>query len=433
MKAAFAFNKRLSPINSIQGAEVVRHPPAQYMALCLFNNTYWEFDKARNYAPVLVFDGSVERLDAINTKFPNGLDTVYFSKDKPNVQYRYEFNERQLAELAGKGFWSEDGVNIPGLFTAAKFQLEADVIVEEIVNDKENRKEPIFNIEILNAYSNTFDAKAYDLASKITRHKPEESKTIETNVQAEVEQNIAAELSAAAKSAMLSKPDVAAQTTYRPMTKEQLDVHNKSANVAAAVNATRDDIKHARDAGNARAEAEREAERTRSEVEQSKLDAMGVTITNNIAPKTPSVSTANNRIFNDAPAAETDVSVPDSVAAFMKELSAGSAKASTIVSADKKDDKRDSGSGTATSTDGLGTYTFEDRSTAQYEMRQDEGKGNEKPADDEKQTDKDDDKTEKADANDMSAVGSKHRQAQLNQITNTQVPQMAVKEDDRSK
>lgn len=432
MKASFAFNKRLSPINSIQGAEVVRHPPAQYMALCLFDNTYWEFDRARNYAPVLVFDGSVERLDAINTKFPDGLETVYFTKDKPSVQYRYEFNERQLAELAGKGFWSEDGVNIPGLFTSAKFQLEADVVVEEIVNDKANRKEPIFNIEILNAYSNTFDVKAYDLASKITRHKPEESKTIETTVQEEMEQNIAAEVSAAAKAAMLAKPAAAVQATYRPMTKEQLDVHNKSANVAAAVNATRDDIKNARDAGNARAEAEREAERTRSEVEQSKFGSFDVSVDNKSAQKTPSASATNNNIFNNVPAyVDVDKSVPDSVAAFMKELSASS-NASLSGSSEKKNDKRDSGSGAASGADGLGVYTFEDRSTAQFAMRQDEGKGNEKPVDTEEQVDNVDG-NEKKDVDSVSAVNSKHRQAQFSQIANTQVPQFETKEDDRSK
>ena len=432
MKASFAFNKRLSPINSIQGAEVVRHPPAQYMALCLFDNTYWEFDRARNYAPVLVFDGSVERLDAINTKFPDGLETVYFTKDKPSVQYRYEFNERQLAELAGKGFWSEDGVNIPGLFTSAKFQLEADVVVEEIVNDKANRKEPIFNIEILNAYSNTFDAKAYDLASKITRHKPEESKTIETTVQEEMEQNIAAEVSAAAKATMLAKPAAVAQATYRPMTKEQLDVHNKSANVAAAVNATRDDIKNARDAGNARAEAEREAERTRSEVEQSKFGSFDVSSDNRSAQKTPSVSAANTNIFDNAPAhVDVDKSVPDSVAAFMKELSASS-NTSLSGSSEKKNDKRGSGSGAASGADGLGVYTFEDRSTAQFAMRQDEGKGNEKPVDTEEQVDNADN-NEKKDANSVSAVNNKHRQAQFSQIANTQISQFETKEDDRSK
>lgn len=416
MIATFAYDKNTSPINTLPNAQIIRHEPTQYMSLCQFNNAYWEFDKNKNYAPYIVFEGSIERLDAIDKKFPGNVDTVYFTQNKPTVQFKYNLDEDQLAELAKKGFWSEDGVNMPAVFTTAKFQLETYAVVEEIMNDKENRKVPLFNVELTKPYSNEFDSTAYELIDKISRRKPEESKVIERSVQDDFQQSIAAEVEAikASIAAMTERDSAASQSEFKPLTEAELDIHNKSANIEASVVAERDALKSIREAGNARAEAERAAERARAEAEQTALTDYGnksigdekvVAVETEITKLTGGVEedkyASNSDIFNSVDI--DDGEIPDKAAALMKELGADlSDKTATI---DKKDDKRDdgSGSGAASGTQGLGVYTFEDQSTAQFEMRADEGKGNEKPSDENEPVDEDDKKSNVPDMDERKA------------------------------
>lgn len=386
MIATFAYNKDLSPINGLVGAPVIKHPPMQYMAICSFYNVYWEFDASRNYAPCLVFDGKVERLDAIDVKFPRNVDAITFGDDKPSVQYRYNLNEEQLAALAQKGFWSETGVDLPPIFTSSKLQLETDVIIEEVISPDIDM--PLFNVELVKPYENTFDATAYELVDRITRRKPETNKIIENAVQVDVRQSTATTVKEA--EAAMAEREREMQQKLKPMSKEDAEIHNKSANVSMSVGAERDAIRQMREEGNARAEAEREAEKLRLEAERealAKLEATDeVIVANNETAKLvggveSNKYGSNNEIFNDTNNAPEPM--PEKVAALMKKLSVSSSQ----TTAEKKDEKPDTGSGAASGAQGLGVYTFEDQDAAQVAMRADEGHGNEKPiAEDEKET-----------------------------------------------
>lgn len=431
MIATFAFDKNTSPVNMFD-AKVVRHEPAQFMSLCQFNNAYWEFDKKRNYAPCIVFDGSIERLDAIDTKFPGNIDTVYFTENKPSVQFRYNLDEDQLAELAKKGFWSEDGVNMPSLFTTAKFQLETYAVVEEITNTREDPSVPILNVELIKPYENEFDAMAYELVSKITKRKPEESKAIENTVQIDVQQSIADEIAAANE--LLADYNKAALTAANNTipTKEELDDRVKLANINASVSAERDELKKHREAGNARVEAERERiAREQEEMAKSgfKIDESNVKSTVDAAP----VETLAGRVETDmyennhdifVSSEKTDAEMPDKAAEFMKRL--GGANIENVVKSDEKKDDKRGDSGSASGVQGLGVYTFEDQDAAQFEVRADEGKGNEKP---EEEKDNDDEPKEepKSEVSDVNARTAKLAAS----IDDTNV-NFDVKHDDKS-
>ena len=41
MITTFAYNKNTSPINGLMNVPVIKHPPTQYMAICMFANVYW--------------------------------------------------------------------------------------------------------------------------------------------------------------------------------------------------------------------------------------------------------------------------------------------------------------------------------------------------------------------------------------------------------
>lgn len=399
MIATFAFDKNVSPVTAMAGARIVRHQPVEYMSLCQFNNVYWDFDKERNYAPCLIFEGDVERLDVINEKFPGNVDTVYFNDSKPSIRFKYNLNDAQYGELASKGFWSEDGVNLPALFMSAKFQLETYAIVEEVVNKKEASEIPIFNIELVKPYENQFDASTYELVDKIVRRKPDTQKSIENIVS--IEDQIQAENEVAVKNI----EDEARPKDFVPLSESELDIHNKSNNIDISVAAERNALRNSRNAGNARAEVERRIEQERLKANQDTLSDSGAD------DKTIDLKDAENMVLSDR--SETNKykdndeifnglkggneELPDKAAEFMKKLGGVSGADDTAV-AQKKDSKRDdnAGSGAASGTQGLGVYTFEDQSTAQFEVRSDEGVGNEK---DEAEYDDDSQSEDKRDDN----------------------------------
>lgn len=463
MKATFAFDEATSPVSRVSATKVKTYPEREYMALCQFTNTFWEFDRERNFAPRLVFEGEVERLDAIDDKFPHDIDAVYFGKEKPRIRYDYQFNDEQYAALGSKGFWSEDGVHIPELFSTAKFQLECKAVVKEISNAYETQNVPIFNVSISHPYDNTFNVDQYDIAEFITREQPDENKALENGRTYQdfiPEADIAAEVEAA-KAALAVAQEKEKQAAYVPLSPEELDIFNKSANVSSYVDNIRDNIQAKRDADNAavlaeqvRIKAEQEAlanaDKT-SEKDANYVDfddkpteKKGEDLSKLAGIEETTKYENNDAIFNDAVEDEQS-EIPDNIADFMKRLGAASAENDVAAgSDDKKDDKKDdNGSGTASGAQGLGVYTFEDQSTAQYEMRLDEGKGNEKP-DDEKGDDKKDDtddkrQDEKSDApsapsDTKSETDMAHRKTQLEtSIRDTTVNVAERDKDDRSK
>jgi len=463
MKVTFAFDEATSPVSRVNATKIQTYPESEYMALCQFTNTFWEFDREKNFAPKLVFEGEVERLDAIDDKFPHDIDTVYFGKDKPRIRYDYQFNDDQYATLGSKGFWSEDGVHIPEIFTTAKFQLECKAVVKEISNAYETQNVPIFNVSISHPYDNTFNVDQYDIAEFITREQPDENKALEnsrTYQDLAPEADIAAEVEAA-KAALVAAQEKEKQASYVPLTPEELDIFNKSANVSSYVDNIRDSIQAKRDADNAavlaeqaRIKAEQEALANANKTPEKDADYVdfddkptekkGEDLSKLAGVDETTKYESNDAIFNDN--TEEQSEIPDNIADFMKRLGAVSAETDNDSNGDdKKDDKRDdNGSGAASGAQGLGVYTFEDQSTAHYEMRQDEGKGNEKPDDEKNDDDKKDDADDKkqderpdtpnAPSDAKSEADIAHRKAQLEtSIRDTTVNVAERDKDDRSK
>lgn len=453
MKVSFAYDKATSPVSKIASSNITSYPPEQYMALCQFTNIFWEYDRTHNYAPVLVFEGDIERLDAIDKKFPHDIDAVYFTKNKPHIRFDYAFNDEQYAVLASKGFWSGEGVHIPELFTQSKFQLECFAAVDEVTNAYEKQNVPIFNIQIDHPYENTFAIEQYDISEFITREQPEESQNLENKTYQELAPeiaNIEAEVEAA-KAAAMALAQQAQQSEYKPLTEAELDIRRKSSNVSSYV----DDVRERLYGKRAEHNEAVEAEKARLAAEQAVRDGTAsipekdknvVEFDNTPISKASTdeklVETdesnkyeSNDAIFNSQ---DADEKVPENIAAFMQRLGVGS---ETVETSDEKpkDNKSDSdsGSGAASGAQGLGVYTFEDQSTAQFEMRQDEGAGNEKPddsKDDNKSDEKQDDRNDnKAAADDKSDVTKSRREAQLASAIQDTTVSTESKSDERTK
>lgn len=353
MVAAFAFDKTTSPIRQLSGAKVIKYQPCECMAVCKFDNVYWSFERAKNYAPKLVFEGCVERLDAMDDrKFADKIDTVYFNKNKPPIKFTYDLDDEQMSELARKGFWGENSVELPALFTSSKFQLETYASVEAIDNgwDKEA---PILNVELINPYNNRFNKDAYDLIDKIMPGKPSANKAIENMVQIAVDTGYAKDVEAA-KTNFEEKPE-AAYVDFSKITDEEIAMNNTQAEITARVNTLRD---------------ERAAERVYNIEEETEPFDTDLTVTQEDKSVIDRVFSENEDSFQGNKLNDIKAT------AFMQSLAEKDAK-----SGNSSNSGTNSDTGSASGAQGLGVYTFEDQDTAQFEMRVDEGKGNEKEND----------------------------------------------------
>lgn len=405
MKISFAFNKAQSPVSRLTSANVKHHPQTQYMGLCKFDNVYWEFDREHNNKPRLVFEGNIERLDAINKKFPQNIDTVYFNRGMPRVRYDYDMDEQQLSALALTGFWSKDGVRTPELFTSSKFQLELDATVDEITKAYDKQDVPILNVNIEHPYDNTFTKNEYEnLETLFVRNTPEESKAFEsktyqdyvpsTDIQAEVE---------AAKALAAEQAVRMTQAEYVPLSAEELMLRRQSSNVSDFVDARRERLYGEREANNAAYVAEQERIAAENEA-KAKLATESV-VTDTAAVNADKSSVQNTKthvetntvvennadIFNSAET-DDDTEMSNETLAFMSKLGATVNDKSDTIATDVEKKKRDdnNGSGNASGAQTSGTYTFEDESTAQFAERMDVGVGNEKPSDEDEHSDETD-------------------------------------------
>lgn len=405
-KIAYAFDKATSPIKRVPNANVTVHPETEYMALCQFSNIYWEYDRHRNYMPILKFEGEVERLDAIKSKFPHELDTVYFGENKPKVTYAYTFGDNQLAELAKKGFWSEDGVKISEKLTTAKFQLETKVIIEEMTDTYAKDQIPTFNVSLVKPHENQFNSKSYSLAQFVSRKQKEEAKVIEVKgLEQEMGIN---ELVEKSKELLEAERQAAQQASYVPKTPEEVAVDRASASIANTVSNVRDEIQTRRDANNARVEAERAAEEARIKAEQEKMatiedkkdknevefketaDTKADDVRNLVGGVEENKYDDNSSIFNDAE--ETDEVLPDNVIELMKKLGGGQTENEAVDDSENKKLKTDDSSGTTSGTQNKLVYTFENN---ENEVKQTD-----------EQTKTDEKKSDKPDDNNNSSNGS---------------------------
>ena len=488
-RSCFAFNKATSPVSRIPTVDIKRYPPAQFMALVQFTEIHFDFDRNENYKPYLIFSGSVESLDTIKTKPADKFDKIYFSSNKPHVEFRYDFSEGQLATLAGKGFWSSDGVRIPELFTSSKFMLEVFATIEEVVprvrqGADVSKDAPILNVKIEKPYDNAFNENAYELVEFITRNVPEDSKKIESQVTLEdfnltsqdmletikdnmVREAMEKEEEAKQKAAMLHMQNAGA---YAQSQRISSYVDETLAKREEARQAARDEIEKAK------LEAERAAEeeakiRKKLEAEQAVRDKMEAAAKAAEDKKSETkiadtdiadINNSNADLFsgsheNDQP--------DEKLAAFLKSMGAASEakpepEAETKSESksksdrfetesesdnnaddktkDKKDDKNGSGSGSNNSEGGAAggaqtdnNYTFEFDADAQAP---DENRDN-KASDGDKDNDGDSDDY----SNDSESEREKERRRKKKQLEATaSAPDMTVTEaapktDDRSK
>lgn len=460
MIASFAFNKATSPLSRISSSHVKSYDAAQYMARCQFTNVFWEYDRQHNYAPVLVFEGDVERLDTIDTKFPHNVDTLYFTKDKPRIRFDYKPNDEQYAVLASKGFYS-DGVHIPEMFTTAKLDLECDATVYEIVDAYEKQNVPIFEVNIEHPYENEFSVDQYELFEYITREQTDDNKALnnktyqdyvpEMSVEAEVE---------AAKAAAQALAEQQRQAEYKPLTAEEMEIKRQSNNVSSFVDERRERLYGKRNEHNeaaaaekARLEAEKaekegrlpEPERDKNLVEFDDAPiskANGGNVDGLAGKAEENKFESNADIFNNANE-EQDDGISDDFKAFMQSLEGDSnddnvnAEDSDKRKSDNKNGSSDTGSGAASGAQGLGVYTFEDQDTAQFAIRQDEGAGNEKPDEDKSDNDVDskpDSLTDnKAMADKKTEMDKKRREVLLQSAINDTTVSAEAAPDERSK
>ena len=462
-RATFAFDKRTSPVAHVSTASVKTYPSAQYMGLCQFTDVRWQFDREHNYAPSLVFGGYIERLDAINTKFPHNIDTVYFGKNKPEFQIEYKFSEAQQKILVANGFWSEYGVRMPELFTVSKFQLECDAAIEEVTQAYDTQKVPIFNIEIMHPFDNEFGDKQYELAKYIVREQPEESKNIEkTEKIYESSTDIAFQVEEAKKAALLAQ-EKERQEAYKPKTKEEMLIARQSDNVSNYVNSILDEITTRRDRNNAAIEAEKARQRAEAEALanaqkepekdkdiidfESAAKDTSTDISDLVAQDKVDTKLDNSTIFSS----KNDIELNDKMKAFMASMGVSNEESKDEIAtedepkveetAEKPDDKKaephkesltdiaksnataletkntgkkdgTSDSGAVSGASGLGVYTFEDQDTAQFEVRADEGKGNEKEDKADENEEKSDDKADNDQESAQSAQPAAQPQSQ---------------------
>ena len=444
MKTSFALDKQTSPLSRITAAETVCYPEAEYMALIKFNSCYLDFDLEKNNAPVLYFEGEVEQLDAIDTKFPHNIDTIYFTNNKPPVRYKYEFSKEQFSELAKKGFWN-NGVTFDNILTTAKFQLETYAVVEEVKNSYEDTGIPVITVDLTKPYENTFNESAYDIIQYIHPKTPEAAVEVaQTKKEYVAELDVQADIEAA-KEALAKQREAEQQATYKPLTKEELDMQSKSANVGSYVDAIRENIEKTRADNNAKVEAEREKQR-QAEAENANSDSkknpdvvsFGETKkTNEIKVEMATEEDkyeSNSDVFAAANEEQVDsADMPYALSEFMKKLD--EVAETQFESSDNKGSNNSSGSGAASGATGLKGYTFEDESTAQHEMRQDEGKGNEKSEDQKDAEEKEEQKEENQQAQNETKAESDmaRKKAQLASSIHDTTVSVAPDRDDRSK
>ena len=439
MRASFAFPSEMSPL--MEGTyNIMRYPKAQYMATILFDNINWEFDATKNNAPRLVYDGKIESLDAMGSKFPHNIDKLFFSDNsgKPDIRFDYQFSEDQLAKLAKKGLWSEDGVRLQEIMTTAKFQLEVDATVTEAIDAYDKTGTPIFIVDVLHPFDNVFTERAYDVTDFISRQKPDEEKAIQKDSQQYVEVDISAQVEAA-KEKLQEAQAQAAQNTYTPLTKEQQEAYVASAKVNERVQAAEEERDKIREAGKAEYEAEQarikamqaeqvdvsETQKDKDTVDfddtPTKMSSADEDLRKLSGTEESTKYESNDDIFatQNEEQESQDTELPDNIAAMMERLG-GAAENNTDSGNNSGDNKNDENAGGTAGTQGLGVYTFEDQDTAQAEMREDEGKGNEKSDDKQKEEEdaeeaeereeKEKKKAEEEKKRDMVDISQKHQE-----------------------
>jgi len=121
----------------------------------------------KNYRPIVRLSGELRELVPQGVTLPYGVDAVTFRPGLgPIVDARYEFNDAQLVELVGKGYFTE-GFEPPVKMTGIPWELPTtiDALVLAPVNDEDV---PVVFTKVhsqsdlaLNAYNSGYDLAEY--------------------------------------------------------------------------------------------------------------------------------------------------------------------------------------------------------------------------------------------------------------------------------
>ena len=387
-KITQGFNAAVSPVPANPKARIIHHEPIACRALVSLPDMQWLKESSKNDMPYLSMTGQIVQLNALNEKFPDNVTSIAFLEDRPNVTFKYTLSPRQLAQLAEKGFWHNGGVRIADVVKKSNLELDVEVQIDEV--SAPGADVPLLNCTVLHPFNNRFDERIYDLMEYVSAIPPEDediAKMRAPEADIDYDNSYARDISSRIDDFDMSREQPQTATdilNQEPPTLE--DLHIQSLNISVVDNATRAymDLR-----------SERNAQKNTARVVQQMAveDSQPVDMSESIETAETEISKpeGNNLVHQDDTfqASGFETYEPASESSIDEAVSEAAAKlfGDDSAPADKKknddDTRHDSGAG-STGVDN-GGYTFEDMDTAQHEMREDEGHGNERS--DEKQSD----------------------------------------------
>jgi len=172
-RKSFAYNLDHSKISLLPSNNTRTKILPQVMAQVAFKSVYFEFD-GDQHKPYMVFDGDIEAYTVMNSAqnsgskpddFFNKVTRVVFApENRPAGTWRYDFNDRQIAEIANAG-WYARGSDTPPEFLTSRFALIVDNIQVDMLNpDRKKGDAPILKVGPADNHMYKFDVADYELA-----------------------------------------------------------------------------------------------------------------------------------------------------------------------------------------------------------------------------------------------------------------------------
>lgn len=400
-KITQGFNAAMSPVPLNPKAKIIHHPPIACRALVSLPDMQWLKESTKNDMPYLNMTGQIVQLNALNEKFPNNVTSIAFLENRPNVTFKYNLSPRQLGQLAEKGFWHNGGVRIAEVVQKSNLELDVEVQIDEI--SAPDAEVPLLNCTIMHPFNNQFDERIYDLMEYVSAIPPEEEnveKIREQQADIDYDNSYAKDISQRIDDFQLSQEQQTPTDIINQEPPTQEDLHIQALNLEVADNVARQyaDLRSERNNQRVVARNVQQAmvaesfEATNTVEDNSKIES-SESVTekqnDNLVQNTDTFETSGFEQYEPASESSVDAAVSEIAANLFGNT------AETDANKKKDDDTRRGGTGDSnTGSTGVdnGGYTFEDMDTAQHEMREDEGHGNEKQ--DDKSEDKDNEREE---------------------------------------
>lgn len=400
-KITQGFNAAMSPVPLNPKAKIIHHPPIACRALVSLPDMQWLKESTKNDMPYLNMTGQIVQLNALNEKFPNNVTSIAFLENRPNVTFKYNLSPRQLGQLAEKGFWHNGGVRIAEVVQKSNLELDVEVQIDEI--SAPDAEVPLLNCTIMHPFNNQFDERIYDLMEYVSAIPPEEEnveKIREQQADIDYDNSYAKDISQRIDDFQLSQEQQTPTDIINQEPPTQEDLHIQALNLEVADNVARQyaDLRSERNnqrvvARNVQQAMVAESFEATSAVEDNSKTEPSESVTekqnDNLVQNTDVFETSGFEQYEPASESSVDAAVSEIAANLFGNT------AETDANKKKDDDTRRGGTGGSnTGSTGVdnGGYTFEDMDTAQHEMREDEGHGNEKQ--DDKSEDKDNEREE---------------------------------------